>query len=251
VVFFLARKGQTVGRLNLPKAVVGVVVCLLVYPAICAADPIEIHANSTVTSGTMSAVWDPRTFSEQQNMFALFGPDFTYSGEGFGGSVNALTVSFGNQRAGDPIGVFGQLNGGPATFTYQGVTYTFDGQDASTYVTVTSPTFTLPTNGQQVVDFTLPFSMTGLLGFSRGGGPTFEAVFLNVTGSGVAHGQATLDRLIPNVYLISRVDYTFTSAAPTPEPGTLLLLGTGMVIVARSARKRMRRLTPSRPGALP
>ena len=97
----------------------------------------------------------------------------------------------------------------------------------------------MPMSGQQTVDFTLPFSVTGRLGYSIGGGPTFEALFIDVTGSGTAHGQAVLDRLIPNVYAISQVDYTFSSpASPTPEPASVFLVGAGMLILGRGARKR-------------
>jgi PEP-CTERM motif len=48
-----------------------------------------------------------------------------------------------------------------------------------------------------------------------------------------------LDRARQNVYTIKTVDFTFGSAAaPTPEPATMLLFGTGMAIAVRAARRR-------------
>ena len=140
------------------------------------------------TSGTLSAFVE---FGQVGSSWALFGDDFAYTGGGLGGSINALTTSFGNQRAGHPIDVGGGVESQGGALTFQDVTYRFQAPDSSSFVLLTSPSFTLPADGQQTVDFTLPFTLSGILGFSRGGGPTFERVLLNITGSGMAHGAPT------------------------------------------------------------
>ncbi len=94
--------------------------------------------------------------------------------------------------------------------------------------------FNIPTTGESILFVDTPFSCSGDLG---GRDSSFNTVFsLHFTGSGIATIELHRFGSFQNLYSISNITYTFTSV---PEPTSILLLGTGVVLgLARKLGKR-------------
>jgi hypothetical protein len=82
-----------------------------------------------------------------------------------------------------------------------------------------------------------PFTLRGeILGFPTSeatGTPTF---FAELSGSGIATAHFT-SAVGSNQLFVRDITYQFTSAATTPEPTSLLLLGTGAAVLLRRRRR--------------
>lgn len=88
---------------------------------------------------------------------------------------------------------------------------------------------------------TTSFSMAGLIsGFSDfpASGQLFS---VPITGTGTA---TVSGRIQGGTYIGSSVSYQFQEAAPTPEPATMLLVGTAMLGLGLGARRRKRSAKP-------
>jgi hypothetical protein len=165
-----------------------------------------------------------------------------------GSGLNVVTDTFGGGLIGFNAGT-AQLDGGVTFGTLGGMQHpwnvTVGGTDYVAYLDGslsfdTDPFIAPPPTGStsSSVTFSTPFTMNGRLRGSSGPQGSGALLFdVELTGSGTA---TTVARpIVPDVYLVnSGVNYELGAA--TPEPATLLLMGTGLAGVflrRRTSRK--------------
>lgn len=205
---------------------------LFFLPCVVRADPYVI------TSGTIVQQGD--TINKAEYNFA--GPGISVTANGFfvesfafcspclGGTTNTLHVSFSQ---------------GGGTVVLDGVTYS--GVGFNGVLNAALPSVVLPpgTLSAPDVTLTLPFTLSGNLIGCTGNPLICNDQLFNapLTGEGLATVHFRLFSLFPpagNSYVVRDITFNFQSAAPVPEPATLLLLGTGIAGLAARIHKRRR-----------
>jgi len=201
---------------------------VLMFAASAAADPI------TIVSGTLQTSNFGRRPGEASVQFSLFGDGgFTASG-------------------GDPENVFDQVLScfslapcAAGTPVNSGATLSFSGIGSSSLVPPGSgPAFfdgsrfvlsgeplTIPLDAGDQIQLQSPFTLTGTLSIAAFNGVTrFDVGRVELTGSGTA---TTFLQRGPGGYVATSRTFAFESASATPEPASLLLLGTGAALLIR------------------
>ena len=217
---------------------------LLLHPTGARADPILITSGTIAGHVLLSAA-----------QFDIQGSGFSFTGvlEGYLGNAAACTP------CASPVADLGatldQFSSGGGTGVIEGVTYPL------VYVGFSSGTFTTPTAmltdlGSSLIE--VPFTFAGVMNgylehplIRPADAPPIFTVSLG--GSGMASAQffGLIDDSGARVYSVfpDSIRYEFTNAEPTPEPGTLLLVGgaLGGLFLARAGARRVRKRGDTRP----
>jgi PEP-CTERM motif len=209
------------------------------HPA--AADPIQITGGSFLVTGNFEV--GPASLTGTRG-FTLVGR--VDSGES---QIDAMAVC--GQSEGCAPGARVSLTAVVSEEGWPGSVVTLDGKvyddidnlnsPASMFLHLGGEAF-LPENPTEAFMLTAPFSIVNGV-FHR----SFPEQLVPVTGNG---GTAVMS-FVPGIveegrqrWVLDQIRYDFTGAAPVPEPGTMLLLSTGALLVARRVRRRIGRTAP-------
>lgn len=199
---------------------------------------IEARADGLVVTGGNT------TQTISGHTFDFISQGFRASGWGYFGRIPCLPCN-----TSIPTSLFDAFAGedglkyGPATFNgtdYQQLYYT--GQ-----IRFSSDLFNIPEDSP-IGEFTLtvPFTMTGNLnGYLLNpviGNPGPAVFSVQLSGEGIASLTLFgLDTSSGRLFFTHGLTYSFGSTTPTPEPATLLLLGTGLAGIAAKGYRRYKK----------
>lgn len=182
-------------------------------------------------------------------------PVISLNGEGFTFTANTSTTdayikpfeqcSVPECHAGTTVGLDTRASGSGlrgGTATYHGTTYQhFEGFGAF------DPAMILSWDGSVVIPsgftggtLTAPFAFSGVFTYWTGSTTGFQRLELFGSGTATVTLLPYSNGLFPGSFRGTGVRFDFEAADPTPEPASLILLGTGLAGIA-VARRRQRR----------
>ena len=224
---------------------------ILVVAAICfgIAAPAARADIITITSGTATLPWDdPGSFRiEGDGLFLaslFFSVPVFPQGQCFGGCAPGAAVDLTTVFGGAPGFNLGLGQGA----VVGGVTYAQTDQFAtwlrlSGQFTFDAGTVTLPpvgAEGDRVARVSAPFVFSGTVsGVPRRSGPEVPPLFDVELGG---RGTATLSVIDvgDGLWHFPEISYAFENPSPVPEPGSLLLLGSGVAGLLAAVRRKRR-----------
>jgi hypothetical protein len=191
------------------------------------ADPIVVTSGN-VFVGAPSGLDPPFGFTLTGNGTTINGVDFAL---GFGGVTPGQTVNLSTS-------VTPSIDLGPTSSTVNGTTYT---AWLGGHLDFSAVPFTAPASKPgSIFSFAAPFTMTGTIGGftnpSLNGKPLFS---VDLRGRGTA---STSVRDVGGFFLVQLgTAYDFAPGSPTPEPGTVLMIGTALIVVTSNRIRSLRR----------
>jgi hypothetical protein len=197
--------------------------------------PLEARADAVViTTGHITFDYqyrDDPTFALKGDGFLLHGiAAYIYVGRDFIDARPGAMTSLSRTYDADSLMVQGPFMAGGVTYPFwdNGVDYLVIHLDAAS--------FTFPDPAEQFVTFESTFTMDGTVGARLPGSSARQLT--NIVGQGVV--TATYHASGNNGWFLTRLDYRFQTT-PTPEPATIVLLGTGLGGVAAATYRRRKR----------
>lgn len=211
-----------------------VLVAILVASCSC------VCTADTILNGTMTGT---NTGQSMHYSFDFFGIGYLITGTGSG--VNSCSFGCYEGWTLPPLVVGDDVGTASGTVTHEAQDYPFESLgepnfDYSDYFWMSFRFNTaFPSSPPQAFSMRVPFTVDGgLQFFVRTGNPPYDRYYFDLTGK----GWATLDFVASErgMYELSHADLSFTREPVVliPEPGSVLLLGSGILGIFGAVRRR-------------